>query len=69
VTALHVAFTDNEMAARFDAPKIDPREVARQTADAIIAGDFEILADDTTRSVRSRLSEDITALYAQRTAA
>jgi hypothetical protein len=33
------------------------------TADAIIAGDYEILADDTTRSVKSRLSGDLTALY------
>jgi NAD(P)-dependent dehydrogenase (short-subunit alcohol dehydrogenase family) len=69
VTALHVAFMDTDMAARFDAPKVDPREVARQTADAIVAGDFEILADDTTRSVRSRLSADVTALYAQLTPA
>jgi len=69
VTALHVAFMDTDMAARFDAPKVDPREVARQTADAIVAGDFEILADDTTRSVRSRLSADVTALYPQLTAA
>jgi NAD(P)-dependent dehydrogenase (short-subunit alcohol dehydrogenase family) len=65
VTALHVAYMDTEMAAGFDAPKADPREVARQTADAIITGDFEILADDTTRAVKSQLSENLTALYSQ----
>jgi NAD(P)-dependent dehydrogenase (short-subunit alcohol dehydrogenase family) len=65
VSALHVAYMDTEMASRFDTPKADPRVIARQTVDAIITGDFEILADDTTRSVRSRLSGDVTALYPQ----
>ncbi len=65
VTALHVAYMDTDMTAGLDVPKADPREVARQTADAIIAGEFEILADDTTRTVKSQLSGDLTALYAQ----
>ena len=69
VTALHVGYMDTDMTARVDAPKADPRDIARQTADAIIAGDYEILADDTTRTVKSRLSEDVTALYAQLAAA
>jgi NAD(P)-dependent dehydrogenase (short-subunit alcohol dehydrogenase family) len=65
VTALHVGYMDTDMTAGVDAPKADPRDVARQTADAIIGGDFEILADDTTRAVKSRLSDDVSALYAQ----
>jgi NAD(P)-dependent dehydrogenase (short-subunit alcohol dehydrogenase family) len=65
VTALHVAYMDTDMAARFDAPKADPREIARQVADAIIEGDYEILADDTTRHIKSRLSGDISRLYPQ----
>jgi NAD(P)-dependent dehydrogenase (short-subunit alcohol dehydrogenase family) len=69
VTGLHVGYMDTDMTARVEAPKADPRDIARQTADAIIAGDFEILADDTTRWVKSRLSEDVTALYAQLAAA
>jgi NAD(P)-dependent dehydrogenase (short-subunit alcohol dehydrogenase family) len=69
VTALHVAYMDTEMAAKVTAPKADPRDVAAQAADAILAGDFEVLADDTTRSVKSRLSNDVTALYAQLAAA
>jgi NAD(P)-dependent dehydrogenase (short-subunit alcohol dehydrogenase family) len=69
VTALHVGYMDTDMAARIDAPKADPREIARQTADAIIAGDYEILADDTTRAVKSQLSGDVSALYAQLAAA
>jgi NAD(P)-dependent dehydrogenase (short-subunit alcohol dehydrogenase family) len=65
VTALHVGYMDTDMTARVDAPKADPREIARQTIDAIIAGESEILADDTTRAVKSLLSKDVTALYAQ----
>lgn len=38
-------------------------------ADAILAGDFEVLADDTTRAVKSQLSQDVTALYTQLTVA
>jgi NAD(P)-dependent dehydrogenase (short-subunit alcohol dehydrogenase family) len=63
VTALHVAYMDTDMTAGLDVHKADPRDVARQAADAIIAGAYEILADDTTRMVKSRLSGDLTALY------
>jgi NAD(P)-dependent dehydrogenase (short-subunit alcohol dehydrogenase family) len=69
VTGLHVGYMDTDMTARVNAPKADPRDIARQTADAIIAGDFEILADDTTRAIKSQLSKDVTALYAQLAAA
>ena len=69
VTALHVAYMDTDMAAGVTAMKADPRDVAAQAADAIIAGEFEILADDTTRAVKSQLSKDVTALYPQLTAA
>jgi NAD(P)-dependent dehydrogenase (short-subunit alcohol dehydrogenase family) len=65
VTALHVAYMDTDMAAHITAAKLSPNDVARQAADAIIAGEFEILADDTTRTVKSQLSGDITALYTQ----
>jgi hypothetical protein len=51
------------MTAGVDVPKIDPRDVAVLVADAILAGDFEVLADDLTRSVKSRLADDITSMY------
>ena len=65
VTALHVGYMDTDMTAGVDAAKADPRDVARLTAEAIIAGRFEILADDPTRALKSLLSKDVTALYAQ----
>ena len=69
VTALHVAYMDTDMTAHIQAPKADPRDIARQTADAILTGRYEILADETTRTVKSHLSQDLTDLYAQLAAA
>ncbi len=63
VTAVHVGYMDTDMVADLDVPKTDPREVAVQVADAILAVDFEVLADDLTRSVKSRLAEDIASMY------
>ena len=69
VTALHVAYMDTDMTAHIQAPKADPGDIARQTADAILTGRYEILADETTRAVKSQLSQDVTSLYAQLAAA
>jgi NAD(P)-dependent dehydrogenase (short-subunit alcohol dehydrogenase family) len=69
VTALHVACMDTDMTADIQAPKSDPRVIARQTADAILAGQYEILADETTRNVKSHLSDDLAVLYVQLAAA
>jgi hypothetical protein len=39
------------------ASKTDPRDIARQAADAIASGALEVLADETTRTVKSQLSD------------
>jgi NAD(P)-dependent dehydrogenase (short-subunit alcohol dehydrogenase family) len=65
VTALHVGYMDTDMVAAVDAPKADPRDVARQAVDGIVTGAFEVLADGTARHVKSRLADDITSLYPQ----
>ena len=65
VTALHVGYMDTDMTAGLDVPKADPREVARQTADAILSGAFEVLADELTRGVKSRLSREVIDQYGQ----
>jgi NAD(P)-dependent dehydrogenase (short-subunit alcohol dehydrogenase family) len=69
MTALHVGYMDTDMTAHIQAPKADPRVIARQTANAILTGQYEILADETTRTVKSHLSRDLTDLYAQLAAA
>jgi NAD(P)-dependent dehydrogenase (short-subunit alcohol dehydrogenase family) len=65
VTAVHVGYMDTDLTAGFEAPKADPRQVARQTVDAITTGAFELLADDIARTVKSQLSDDVAALYPQ----
>ena len=65
VTGLHVGYMDTDLTAGFDAPKADPADVACQTADAIIAGAFELIADESTQLVKAQLSEDLTSLYPQ----
>jgi NAD(P)-dependent dehydrogenase (short-subunit alcohol dehydrogenase family) len=63
VVALHVGYMDTDMAAGVDAPKASPNDVAAQTLAGIESGAFEVLADDTSRFVRSLISSDLTALY------
>ncbi len=65
VTAVHVGYMDTDMVASLDVPKADPRDVARQTLDAIEAGAFEVLADETARRVKSALAGDVAGLYPQ----
>ncbi|OBI09103.1 short-chain dehydrogenase [Mycobacterium sp. E2462] len=62
VTGVHLALTDTEMAADFDVPKNDPRDVARAIVDGLERGDVEVLADDITRHVKSALSGPVEAL-------
>jgi NAD(P)-dependent dehydrogenase (short-subunit alcohol dehydrogenase family) len=64
VTALHVAYMDTDMTAGIQAPKADPRDIAGQAVDAIASGALEVLGDETTSTVKSRLSDDVSALYA-----
>ncbi|MFD3837804.1 SDR family oxidoreductase [Streptomyces sp. NPDC058642] len=65
VTGLHMAYVDTDMTAGVDAPKADPRDIAVAALDGIEAGAHEVLADDTTRWVKSQLSADLEAMYAQ----
>jgi NAD(P)-dependent dehydrogenase (short-subunit alcohol dehydrogenase family) len=65
VTGLHMAYVETDMTSGVDAPKADPRDIAVAALDGIEAGAHEVLADDLTRSVKSQLSADLDALYAQ----
>ena len=62
VTGVHVAYMDTGMFADVNAPKNDPRQVAREILDGIERGDIEILADDFTRQVKSALAGPVEAL-------
>jgi NAD(P)-dependent dehydrogenase (short-subunit alcohol dehydrogenase family) len=65
VTGLHVGYIDTDMAARVDAAKSSPQDVARQALDGVEEGAFEVLADEVTRNVKSALSADPVVLYPQ----
>jgi hypothetical protein len=56
---------DTDMAAHVDSPKSDPRAVAEQALDGVAADASEVMADDLTRLVKSRLSGDPVELYRQ----
>lgn len=60
VIGLHVAFMDTDMTAGLEVPKADPRDIARLAVDAIVTGTPEVLADETTRRVKAKLSEPVT---------
>jgi NAD(P)-dependent dehydrogenase (short-subunit alcohol dehydrogenase family) len=55
VVGLHVGLVDTPMTAHFDMPKSNPADVVTQAYAGIAAGDIEVLADDVTRDLKSRL--------------
>jgi NAD(P)-dependent dehydrogenase (short-subunit alcohol dehydrogenase family) len=63
VSALHVGYMDTDMAKSVEAPKADPSDIARIAIDGIEAGQAEIIADDTSRTVLAGLSGGVAALY------
>ncbi len=63
VVGVHVGFMATDMAAAVDAPKVSPELVVEATLDALREGRPEVLADDTSRLVRSLLSDELDALY------
>jgi NAD(P)-dependent dehydrogenase (short-subunit alcohol dehydrogenase family) len=64
VTGVHLGYTDTDMIADVDAPKNDPRQVARDILDGVERGDAEVLADDLSRYVKAQLSGPAEALRA-----
>jgi NAD(P)-dependent dehydrogenase (short-subunit alcohol dehydrogenase family) len=65
VTALHVGLMDTDMAAGLDGPKTSPAVVAALAVDAIADGAYEVLADDTSRTVQAGLAHGVLGLYPQ----
>lgn len=63
VIGLLVGMVDTPMAARWDVPKVSPASVVAQAYDALADGSLEVLADDTTRHLKSRLNTPAEQLY------
>ncbi|MCV7420801.1 SDR family oxidoreductase [Mycobacterium yunnanensis] len=56
VTGVIVGMVDTAMSARFDMPKVTAASVVEQAYDGVLTGAFEVLADEDSRDVKSRLS-------------
>jgi NAD(P)-dependent dehydrogenase (short-subunit alcohol dehydrogenase family) len=63
VIGLLVGMIDTPMSARWDVPKVTPDSVVGQAYDAVVAGALEVLADDQTRDLKSRLNTRAEELY------
>lgn len=63
VTALLVGMVDTPMAARWDVPKVSAESVVAQAYDGVAAGAIEILADEQTRDLKSRLGTKAEEFY------
>jgi len=63
VSAVHVSYMDTDATAALAVPKANPRDVAKLVADAILCGDFEILADEATSLAKSRLCGEVVDQY------
>ncbi|WP_307359685.1 SDR family oxidoreductase [Microbacterium murale] len=65
VVGVHVGWVDTAMAAHTTDPKLDPAVLVTKVLDATEAGEYEVLADDTSVNVRAALSAPLEALYPQ----
>jgi len=55
VLGAHLSFTETPMTTGLHVPKADPLEIVNEIYDALEAGQIEVLADQPSRDVRSRL--------------
>jgi NAD(P)-dependent dehydrogenase (short-subunit alcohol dehydrogenase family) len=65
VVGVHAGFTGTDTAAGIDALKISPESVARQTFDAVQAGQVEVSADERSRTIKASLPRDHELIYPQ----
>jgi NAD(P)-dependent dehydrogenase (short-subunit alcohol dehydrogenase family) len=65
VVGVHVGYVDTAMAAHTTEPKTDPADLVSAVLDAVEAGEYEVLADDTSVQLKAGLSAPIEAAYPQ----
>lgn len=63
VVGLLVGMVDTPMGARWDVPKVSPESVVTQAYDGIAEGLPEVLADEPSRDLRSRMGQPAEVLY------
>ncbi|MHA6528781.1 SDR family oxidoreductase [Paenibacillus sp. BAC0078] len=67
VAGLHVGYMDTDMTERLNAPKSDPKDIAKIAVDGIEAELYEILADEISMKVQKGLAGGVKALYPELT--
>lgn len=65
VVGVHVGWVDTPMAAGSDDEKLDPAVLVTKVLDATEAGEYEVLADETSVQLKAALSAPLEALYPQ----
>ncbi|UAJ78634.1 SDR family oxidoreductase [Leifsonia sp. ZF2019] len=65
VVGVHVGYVDTEMAAGAEGVKVPPTQVVDEALEAVLAGEAEAIVGDVARHVKSKLHEDVRALYPQ----
>ncbi len=63
VVGVHVGYVDTAMAARASGPKMAPDVLVEKVLDAVVAGEYEVIADDLSATVKAALSAPVEALY------
>lgn len=63
VIGLLVGMVDTPMTVQYDVPKVSATSVVAQAYDAVANGSIEVLADDSTRDLKSRLNTKAEELY------
>lgn len=67
VVGVHVGYVDTAMAAHSTDPKLDPADLVNSVFDAVVAGEYEVLADETSRQLKAGLSAPLEAVYPELT--
>lgn len=65
VVGVHVGWVDTPMAAHTTDPKADPADLVRMVFDTVEAGEYEVLADETSVQLKAALNAPLEALYPQ----
>lgn len=58
---------DTDIAAGYDGPKIDPRDVPRRSLDGLAVDSIEVIVDEWTAMVKASLAGDPAPFYAEMT--
>ena len=64
VMSVHLGVADTDMTAGVSMAKIDPADVARATLDGVERGEYEVVVDEQTASIKQMLARDPKELYA-----